>query len=212
MQELRTETTQFLADLQSSAGRQLHYPREVGQLVDLAHERHLEQVFRDAIFQAKFAVKSKEIMARIGTGGEGFDKLSAEFRNSVEKASALLRTIVKESPDELKQHFVGDFFGLDQGSFANFVRLLEDLGWVKNWEVDGKPFPFDAGRAEETVRNNAGGDSFARIRMSSVLGLILMIVLLMADPPVSFLGWAAAILVCFLLFFIAVASGTKSKT
>ncbi len=206
MQQLTAETTQFLADLQSHAGRQLNFPHEVGQILELARGHRLDQVFLDAIFHAKFAVKSKEVMGRIGADGEGFDKLATEFRNSVEKTSALLRTIVKESPDEIKQHFVRDFFGMDQESFANLLKLMEDLAWVKNWEVDGKPIPLhDAGANGKTEARGAGGP-YGRIRLSAALGLTLMALLCVADPPVSVLGWTAAFLVCVLFLVIALAS------
>ncbi len=213
MQELSAETEQFLADLQTYAGRQLHFPREVGYLLDLTRTRHLEQVFRDAIFHAKFAVKSKEVMTRIGTDGEGFDKLAAEFQSSIEKTSALLRTVVKEAPEEVKKRFVADFFSLDQRNLTNFVLLLEDLAWIKNWQVDGKPLPIEESipSSGEHRKNDGGRGVAGRVRKSSILAVVLMVVLLVADPPVSVLGWGAAILVCVLLLFIVIESRTLSR-
>jgi hypothetical protein len=212
MQELNAETKQFLADLQAYAGRHLNFPLEVGHLLDLARKRHLEQVFRDIIFHAKFAVKSKEIMSRIGADGEGFDKLSTEFQNSIEKTSALLKTIVKESPEEIKQRFVNDFFSLDHTSFANFTGLLEDLSWVKNWEVDGKPMPLENTLSDEHTGDDVPGAESGRVRKSSILGLTLMTLLLIIDPPVSYLGWSVAIVVDLLLLYIVVASRTTKET
>ncbi|HTP12589.1 MAG TPA: hypothetical protein VMM37_03140 [Bacteroidota bacterium] len=208
---MTAETTQFIADLQTYAGRQLHYPREIGQLIDLARERRLGQVFRDAIFHAKFAVKSKEVMGRIGAEGEGFDKLATEFRNSVEKTSALLKTIIKEAPDDIKQQFVRDFFGMDQGSFTRLLGLMEDLAWVKNWNVDGKPVPLDAAAPADNSESRKAGDAYGRIRSSAVLAMILMMVVILADAPVTVLGWAASLLVVILLVIIAFVSHTALR-
>jgi hypothetical protein len=151
-------------------------------------------------------------MSRIGMDGEGFNKLSAEFQSSIEKTSALLKTIVKESPDDIKQHFVSNYFSLDQAAFANFTRLLEDLGWVKNWQIDGKPMPLDNTQSGDSSGDDVSAEQSGRVRKSSVLGLILMIILLIVNPPVSYLGWSIAIAVDLLLLYSAVASRTTKKT
>ncbi|MEX0602298.1 MAG: hypothetical protein WD295_03085 [Bacteroidota bacterium] len=138
---LRPETEQFLSDLEVHAGRRLEYRAEVGMLLDLARSSGTVQLFDDVIFYAKFLVKSSEIMKRIGTGGEGYDKLAAEFRDTMEKAVTLIRTLVKESDESTKQRFVGLFFGLDHEALGRLMRFLADLSRVKNWVVDGKSLP-----------------------------------------------------------------------
>ena len=201
----------FIDQLQEFSQHRLNFPRDVEVLIELATAQRHDDLFRDAIFHAKFAVKTKEVMSRIGPGGEGFDKLSTEFQNSTEKASTLLKTIVKESPDEIKRHFVNDFFSLDPASFANFMKLLEDLGWVKNWEVDGKPLPLNDAREQESSKPIRSREEISRIQKGSILGLILMIVLLFIDPPVVYLGWAIVIVVVLLFLYIAIASRILKK-
>ena len=224
--ELQGTTKRFIEDLQRQYGRTLSFPEEVGFLVDQTSEEDLGQLFRDAIFHAKFATKTKEVMNRIGADGEGFDKLSVEFQTSIEKASTLLKTIVKESPEEIKQHFVRDFFNLDQASFAQFMKLLEDLSWVKNWEVDGKPLPVSGKPLKSSrqsqhqhppvgVEPTQSGEELAKIRNGAVFALVLMILLFIVDPPVMFLGWGLAIVVVLLLLYISMVSSMlvkKSRT
>ncbi len=209
--QIQSGTLKFVEQLQEYSGRRLNFPEEIGKLVELATIQHHDELFRDAIFHAKFAVKSKEIMGRIGRDGEGFDKLSTEFQNSIEKTSALLKTIVKESPAEIKQHFVKDFFSLDQASFASFMKLLEDLSWVKNWEVDGKPLPLNDSHAENSTRHDHTREEFSRVRKSSILGMVLMLLLLIIDPPVAFLSWGIAVVVVMLFLYIAIASRILGK-
>ena len=209
--DLQATTRQFIDDLQRYSNRKLAYPQEVGYLLDQSTLQGLDQPFRDAIFHAKFAVKTKEIMSRIGRDGEGFGKLSTEFQNSLEKTSALLKTIVKESPEDIKRHFVTDFFSLDQASFANFMKLLEDLSWVKNWEVDGKPLPLNDSPVEDTSRHKNDREAISRLRKGSILGIVLMILLLIIDPPVAYLGWGLAIIVVTLFLYIAIASRILEK-
>lgn len=218
----RSDTERFVEELQTFSNRRLNFPENLTQILDLTRVQNMGDLLQDMIFHAKFAVKTKDVMARIGRDGEGYEKLSSEFQNSIEKTSALLKTIVKESPEDIKQYFVKNFFDLDQESFAKFMKLLEDLSWVKNWEVDGRALPAakesenrsdriqveeDSGRqkASPTMEN------VGRIRNGAVLGIILMILSFFADPPVTFLGWGLAVVVMLLLVSIALMSRALVK-
>ncbi len=200
------DSQQFAEQLRAFASGRLNYPRDIAVLVDLSWKQNMGQVFRDVIFHAKFAVKTKEVMARIGRDGQGYDKLSGEFQNSVEKTTTLLKTILKEAPADIKERFVNSFFSLDQESFANLAKLLEDLCWVKNWEVDGNSLPLNDDQTPAISGRNPSREAVSWIRKSSVLGLVLILLLLIADPPVTSLGWGIAIVVALLLLVIVLSS------
>ncbi|HWP83294.1 MAG TPA: hypothetical protein VNN76_11640 [Bacteroidota bacterium] len=136
---MKVSTKEFLAALEVFANRKLNFPREVGELIELGASK--PEVFQDIIFHAKFVTNSYRVMTRIGFDAEGYDKLSAEFKESLEKVSTLIKTLVKESADEIKTRFTGQFFRLDQESLSMLMRLLADLALVKNWMVDGKKLP-----------------------------------------------------------------------
>ena len=103
--ENQKQVESFIQNLEIYANRKLSFPKEIAWLLDFA--RHgMQQAFDDAIFHAKFVVKTQEIMKRIGPGGDGFDKLSAEFKVSLEKTTTLLKTLVKEAPEETKRNFM----------------------------------------------------------------------------------------------------------
>ncbi|MBI3587106.1 MAG: hypothetical protein HY088_08260 [Ignavibacteriales bacterium] len=138
---IRPATAQFIKELEVASDRKLHYPQEIAQLIDLAHEGGKVEVLEDVVFHAKFLTKSFGVMKRIGMDGEGYDKLSAEFQTGMEKVTTLLKTIIKESPAEIKNYFVGMFFSLSHENLANLMKLLVDLAMIKNWMLDGKPLP-----------------------------------------------------------------------
>ena len=140
--ENQKQIESFIQNLEIYANRKLNFPKEIAWLLDFA--RHgMQQAFDDAIFHAKFVVKTQEIMKRIGPGGDGFDKLSAEFKVSLEKTTTLLKTLVKEAPEETKRNFISQFLSLESASFDRLMRLFADLSWLKNWQVDGKPLPYE---------------------------------------------------------------------
>lgn len=140
--QLRSETESFLHELEVFSNRKLLFRTEVGTLVDLAAQSKRTELLDDVIFYAKFLTKTFDIIKRIGKDGEGYDKLASEFQTTLEKASTLLKTIVKDASEEEKRHFVDLFFGMDQESLSLLLDLMRDLSWVKNWQVDGKPIPY----------------------------------------------------------------------
>ena len=141
MTVMRPETERFLAALELSANRKFRFRSEIGILLDEARRAQKMQVFEDIAFFAKFLSKSYDLMKRIGPDGEGYDKVAGEFRSSIEKSTTLMKTLVKEAPDEIKQQFSGKFFHLDQDSLSALMSFMKELAWVKNWTVDGKELP-----------------------------------------------------------------------
>ncbi len=137
----RPETEQFVAELQKFAGRPFVHKDAIGILLDEARTRGVVQVLEDLAFLAKFLTKTYDLLRRIGPDGEGFQKISAEFQENLEKANTLVKTLVKEAPAPVKQNIVESFLRLDQESMARFMALLRELAWVKNWMIDGKPLP-----------------------------------------------------------------------
>ena len=131
----------FILEIQTYSKGRIVFPIDLEFLIRESNGRGFLQPFQDAMFHAKFAVKTQEVMKRIGPKADGFDKLAAEFQSSVEKATALLKTIVKEAAEQPKQRFAQRFFSMDQDGFSNLMKLFSDLAWVKNWENDGKQIP-----------------------------------------------------------------------
>jgi hypothetical protein len=138
---IRPETTEFIAELEDHSGRKMSYPTEVARLLDGARRSNVLNEFEDLIFQAKFSTRTFGIMKRIGADGEGYGKLTAEFRSSVERASTLLKELVKGYPEEDGQQFHATFLAIDQDSLSKLMDLMQDLTLVKNWIVDGNPLP-----------------------------------------------------------------------
>ncbi len=141
MTALRPETEQFAAALELYANRKFRFRNEIGILLDEARSTGKMQVFEDMAFFAKFLSKSYDLMKRIGPDGDGYDKVAGEFRSGMEKSTTLLKTLVKDAPEEVKQRFSGRFFHLDQESLSALMSFMKELAWVKNWMVDGKELP-----------------------------------------------------------------------
>ncbi|MGH2567965.1 MAG: hypothetical protein ACRDGA_06460, partial [Bacteroidota bacterium] len=103
---IRAEIESFVRELEAYARREFAYRTEIGWFIELAWSSNRAEVLEDAAFHAKFITRSFDIMRRIGRDAEGYTKLESEFKSSTEKALTLLRTLAKDSPDEVKQHFL----------------------------------------------------------------------------------------------------------
>lgn len=199
--------TEFVRSVEASSGRPFNFPEQVAQLLECANRFGMTEVFEDASFHAKFVLRAREVMQRVGKDGDGFDKLAAEHQTSIEKTTTLIRTLVKEADEEVKQRFVKDFFALDQESFSRLNGLLADLSQVKNWQVDGKPLPWPhAAQTTQSSRSKAstaepGAHEMKKVSSTIFLLLALFIAYVLLDPPVSTLGWVCVFLIVGLLIY-----------
>lgn len=194
----------LLNTVERHAGRTFRHRDAVAFLLETAEQRNMAIAFSDAIFQAKFLVRTREVMARIGQGAEVFDKLGAEFKESLEKASTLLRTLVKESDGEAKVSFVSRFLSMDQGSLERLFELFNDLAILKNWEVDGNTLPltgYPSARRRANERPVESVDLRFLIR-GARLAFVLLVLLLIIDGPFTILGWIIAVVVGALILVV----------
>lgn len=141
MTPLPKEISRFLEELAQFASRELPYRNDVGFLLARAKQLGDVQSFEDLIFVAKFVSKSIDVMRRIGPDADGYQKLATEFSENAKRARILAKSLVEHADAADNRRFAGEYFGNDQVSFDRFLGLLSDLGWVKNWRVDGKPLP-----------------------------------------------------------------------
>ena len=75
-------------------------------------------------------------MKRIGVDADGYDTLSIEFKDKFENASSLAQQIVLHATDDVRQYLTTTYFELNGETRGNFMQLLYDLAWVKNWTID----------------------------------------------------------------------------
>jgi hypothetical protein len=82
-------------------------------------------------------------MNRIGADGEGYEKLSAEFESNIQKLSSLLKEILVDARDDIRQSQTALFLSLTPDSLERLMLLLRDLTAVKDWVVDGNRLPWE---------------------------------------------------------------------
>jgi hypothetical protein len=208
---LRPDIVEFVADLEMFVKRKLNYPVEVGELLQIVVQTGLVGEFEDLIFQAKFLVRTQEIMKRIGPGMDGFEKLSTEFQSSVKKSINFLNMLVERAPSDVSRKLADMFTVMETDSFNRLMKLLSDLSWIKNWQVDGKPLPYEMkSDVKLSLQNIEEGDVhgekinliLVQIQKSALLCAILFLLFLLIDSPVTIFGWILSLGIAVFLMYI----------
>ncbi len=208
--------TEFISQLELFSNGKLNYPEKIRELLQIAMQTGLTQEFEELVFQAKFLMNTREVMKKNRPGGEGFEKLSAEFESSQHRSMALLKNLVERAAPELSGHYSEFFFSLDAESFIRLMNLYSDLRWIKNWQIDGKPLPFQPVRIIPADRpaishlpdgnNRLKADliSFRHLRQIAILALLFFMIFLLIDPPVTILGWILSVGIMVMLVYITI--------
>lgn len=136
---LRPETESYLSNVERFAKRTFRFRMEIGIIVELAATPSLRRALDDLLFIAKFVTNAFNVLKRVGSSTEDTVKLSAEFKDGMEKGSALLKTMVKEAPDDVKKIFLTKFLSHSHENLNDLLALFYELSWLKNYSLDNKP-------------------------------------------------------------------------
>jgi hypothetical protein len=203
----------FLDNVERHTHKSFKQKEDVARLLRVAERRSMQQVLIDAVFHGTFVVKTRDVMQRIGNGAEGFDSLSAQFSEGLERVSALLRTLIKEEPDEEKHRFTHDYLSMNQESLSRLLALLGDLSLIKHWEVDGNALPFEGyvPTPVEPKGSNAMERHLRNMIIAARLAMALLILVLLVDGPFTLLGWIIALLAAGFLIVVQYEAAAAKK-
>ena len=214
---IHPDIAEFVAELEVFGKRKLNYPLEVGEILQIAFQTGLVSEFEGLIFQAKFLTRTQDVMKQIGPEAQGFERLSMEFQSGIKRSLDLLKMLVGGAGTDVTQKYSDAFFTVETESVARLMKLYSDLSWIKNWQIDGKPLPYETKslkisiaqehtnlQTREEQQQIKSAKSFSRIQSTTVLAVILFVLFLLIDPPVTILGWILSLGIAALLAYIVI--------
>jgi hypothetical protein len=136
MLTIREETRGFIDKVERAAGKKFLFRNDVELLYELASLHLLGSLFEDIIFYAKFVSHASTILKRVGPTNDETAKLADEFKEKLEKVSSLMKTLIDNAPEDMRELFNGRFFSLSQESMNSLMILLQELSRVKNYLLD----------------------------------------------------------------------------
>lgn len=134
--DIRQDIHGFIEKVDAFSKNRLRNKEDLSILLQISRDDGKEQVFDDLTFHAKYIYRLFGILKRTSPDAEAYPKLSAEFTDGVEKVNTLMRTLVKEAPDDIKQQFKSKYFSMTHASMENVMSISYDLSWIKNWHID----------------------------------------------------------------------------
>jgi hypothetical protein len=212
---LQSKIKDFIIEIELYARQKLHNPVEVGELLQIVLQTGMRDPFEGLIFQAKILVRTQEIMKRIGPGAEGYENLSIEFQTGMNKAIGHIQALIKKAPHDVEQKFIDSFLEVQPENIHRLIELLSDLKWIKNYHIDGKLLPYETTSAAQNGFSSKAGKNksyereaapLCQIRRSAFFALLLFILFLFIDPPVTILGWVLTLGIAAFLMYIVIQS------
>jgi hypothetical protein len=122
----------------SFSGDQLQRADDCALLAETATLASMETVLADLCFTAKFLHKTFALMMRIGSLGDGYDKLSMEFESNTEKARTMLSALSEAMPSGERDRFTLEYLEVSGPAFEAMMELVHDLNWMKNYSLETK--------------------------------------------------------------------------
>jgi hypothetical protein len=139
--QLSSTTLALLETLDTVSGRKLSRQEDLGTLIELAAMNQQQSELNDLSFLAKFVSKTYGIMERIGRGAEGYDKLTQQFTENMEKGKTLLRVLIGTGSADVKHQFESTYFAMTPSALQALLELFYSLSWYKNWQIDNRSTP-----------------------------------------------------------------------
>ena len=134
----RSETEEYLNEVERFAHRKFLYRNEIAALLDFSLSHKRQSVMDEVVFYAKFITKAHDILRRQGIAADDTQKLSQEYSANIVKITALMRALLQGAAEDVRQTFEHHFFLLSHDVMENFITLLNELSWLKNFAVDKK--------------------------------------------------------------------------
>ena len=123
-------------EIERTVQQKFRFRSEILFLMASSEQRNLQQLFDDVLFFAKFLSNAKAIIQREGSSSENVQKLLVEIRETTEKIHTLLRTLIKDSSEQMKEQFVKKFLTLSPECLEALFDLTKELTLIKNYQLD----------------------------------------------------------------------------
>jgi hypothetical protein len=133
---LSQQTKTLLSTINEASGKMLKRSMDLGALIEIAEQHSMQEQLNDLAFSSKFIIKSFDLMQRIGNDANGYEKLSQEFSDQIQKSQNLIKQFLDRTDAMTRAHFTGNYLEMNTLTMQNLMQLFHDLGWYKNYQID----------------------------------------------------------------------------
>ena len=126
----------LLLEIEKRNGKSFSFRQHVMNIIEVSCLSEMSDTFYRLIFLGKFLHNTNNMMNRIGKEGEGYEKLLNEFIDRTNEVVNILKKFVDVTSEEIRNELQNYKNIQTESGFKNFIKLMEDLSWLKNFELD----------------------------------------------------------------------------
>jgi len=132
-----TDPEKLYIRVMDASGNGLLHEEDLRLIINAAATEDIELLFKIG-FNAKFLLRTRNIMRRISPRDDAGEKLKQTFLDELEATKALVMNVLKTANAETRRTFEKKYFTPTLDSFASLMELLQDLSWIQNIRLDDK--------------------------------------------------------------------------
>jgi hypothetical protein len=126
----------LLLEIEKRNGKSFSFRRHVMNIIEVSCLNEMSETFNRLIFLGKFLHNTDNMMNRIGKEAEGYKKLLSEFMDHTNEVINILKKIVDVASEEIRNELKNYTSIQTESDLKNFKKIMEDLSWLKNFELD----------------------------------------------------------------------------
>jgi hypothetical protein len=140
---MKMDAEKIVEAVDSFSGGKLKEKESFEFLIKVAIENETMSLIDEIAFLSKFLWRLVSFL-KSGRGFKEIDEqkykgnLIAQVNESVERIRALILKLIDGCDDVEKENFVNKFLKVEAQSFENFLNLVHDFYWLKNWKIDNE--------------------------------------------------------------------------
>jgi len=132
----KLQVESIISEIEAMNGKHFSHRQYLLLIIENCCGNELRECLNRLIFLGKFLHNTNNLMNRIGKAGEGYEKLLTEFKDNTNEVVVILNKIVDIIPLETRNEINNMVSLHTKTDFENFMRLMEDLSRLKNYELD----------------------------------------------------------------------------
>ncbi|CUU02126.1 hypothetical protein JGI1_00429 [Candidatus Thermokryptus mobilis] len=140
---MKIDAVKIVEEVDRFSGGKLKEKKSLEFLIGLAIENDMMSLIDEIAFHSKFLWRIISFL-KSGRGFKDVDEqkhkenLINQMNEAVGKIQGLIFKLIERCDASERENFVSKFLKVEPQSFENFLNLVYDFYWLKNWKIDNE--------------------------------------------------------------------------
>ncbi len=129
--KISDDTKEVVNFLDQVTGNNLRKRNDIGTILELGASSGDAVMINQIIFNSTKIWNLYSKIRKLTPESEGIDLLKKEFDNAVQETLMMLKAVIAEADEEIRERFNDIYFQKTKGAVLNLIDLAHDLGELK---------------------------------------------------------------------------------